>query len=223
MEVSHQTGYFTGDWSNEKNVRVVDCENGLKEICDLSNLTPYWLSGWNFPIVAQELVIGGDCPSGVSPEIPEGVKVGMYAPDGITFLDGFHVTADNVSYFIASPTCPVNNEDDDKSTNNSIVNNRIIKSTNSNSLNINHSNADKNINLNIYPNPTFDNLNIYLSEGIQFPVKIEIKDALGKVVYSMNEKIDKHTIINLASYPKGIYFLKVKTTEKTYIEKVIKQ
>lgn len=54
-------------------------------------------------------------------------------------------------------------------------------------------------------------------------MKIELKDAMGKTVYSYTGKMEKHTIIDLSNYQKGIYLLKVKTADIVFVEKVIRQ
>ena len=211
---------FTVDWFS-KNVNVVVCNNGLVEKCDFSDLT----SGPNLPVVAQELVIGGDCPPGVIPEIPAGARVGFYAPDGIRFLDGFHVVADEDSYFRAAPLCPVNNEGDNKD-NSLVVNNFSNKASGNVHQNFAYSNTNQEINNNgfsIFPNPTKSTLDIYLNNNLSEPINIELNDIFGNILLKRTNLIGVHFELDLSPYPKGIYLLKIKQGDKIFIEKIIKQ
>ena len=54
-------------------------------------------------------------------------------------------------------------------------------------------------------------------------MEIELKDAMGKTVYHHTGKMEKHTVIDLSNYQKGIYLLKVKTAGIVSIQKVIRQ
>ena len=44
-----------------------------------------------------------------------------------------------------------------------------------------------------------------------------------KTVYSYTGKMEKHTVIDLSNYQKGIYLLKVKTAGISTVQKVIRQ
>jgi streptogramin lyase len=74
--------------------------------------------------------------------------------------------------------------------------------------------------INIFPNPSNGKFQITSSEvGIQ---KLEIYDALGKVVYSNSEfKQQKSNEIDLSQYQKGIYFIKIYDGIKYYTEKIV--
>jgi len=206
-----------------KTVQVVDCNNGEVVHCDFSNLT----SGWNFPIVAQELVIGGDCPPGIDPVVPSGAQVSLFAPGGIRLKDGFHVTATDGSSFKAIPTCPVNYVEN--SLDNSIVANDFNKTgfiqpqEEPEFINSTIDGFNENHGYEIYPNPTNNLLNIYFTKEEEGLMEIELKDATGKTVYNYTGKMEKHTVIDLSNYQKGIYLLKVKTAGIASVQKVIRQ
>lgn len=66
----------------------------------------------------------------------------------------------------------------------------------------------------IYPNPVRDVLNISSELNI---TKAELIDPIGKVIYSENNS----NSINVSGLSKGFYFLKLTTSNRTLIEKVI--
>lgn len=67
----------------------------------------------------------------------------------------------------------------------------------------------------VYPNPTQDVINIECASAIS---SAELYDMAGRKVWSGLEKT-----ISLAGLPKGIYFLKISSGEKSMVSKVIKQ
>lgn len=70
--------------------------------------------------------------------------------------------------------------------------------------------------LQIYPNPVIREFTIKTDEKIQ---SLELYDSLGRMIKSLkNEKTN-----TMEDFPKGIYFLKVKTDQNHYVEKIIKQ
>lgn len=213
-------GYASNNNFVTKYVHVVDCNNGVVEICDFSNLT----SGWNLPIVATELIIGGSCPPGIIPEIPPEVKIKFYAQEGIRFLDGFHVVADEVSDFSAIPLCPVNNTGEN--TNNSLVAYEI--NTNGNdethqnfeSLNISSNFINKSYDYFVYPNPTNDKFVIQTIKPLFIPMEICIYDMMGNIVKNTSGSSNKITV-DLSDFERGVYFVKFNYNERVYNEKVI--
>ncbi len=70
----------------------------------------------------------------------------------------------------------------------------------------------------IFPNPASSILNIQ-SNNIQ---KIEIYDVSGKQILNEN-KSGKSVILNIDNYSTGIYFVKIYTTEETFITKLFKK
>ncbi|MEZ5198829.1 MAG: PKD domain-containing protein [Bacteroidales bacterium] len=212
--------YGGSDWST-KNVDVVDCNNGLLQLCNFNNLT----TDWNFPIVGQQIIVGGNCPPGIVPEIPPEVKIKFYAPEGIRFLDGFHVTSDENSYFSATPTCPVNNFGDnlkdqleELSAENFDYKN---ENKNNNVLNVNHS-ANNNQFYQIFPNPNQGVFEIHFSYLTEI-FKINIFNEIGNLIISEDNVNSENQIVDLSNYPKGLYFVKISTSVQVYVEKIIKQ
>ncbi len=72
--------------------------------------------------------------------------------------------------------------------------------------------------ISIYPNPTDGNLNISVSNGSIS--NIVVTDISGKVVVEKTVNADQAEI-DLSSYNKGIYLVKVVTENDSYIEKVV--
>ena len=68
----------------------------------------------------------------------------------------------------------------------------------------------------LYPNPTTGELTIALGETV---AKVTITDVLGNVIYTQTASGD--LFIDLSSYNKGIYLVKVVTENDSYIEKVV--
>ena len=67
----------------------------------------------------------------------------------------------------------------------------------------------------IYPNPVTDNLQIQTT----LPIKeIEITDITGRLLYTTTAKT-----INCSSFAKGVYFIKVTTSEGAVVKKFIKE
>lgn len=82
-------------------------------------------------------------------------------------------------------------------------------------------------NINIYPNPTSNMLNINLSSQEQGLVNIELYDILGSLVLKQKENANKSAnnsfILDVNSFAKGIYVLKISIKEKLYSAKVVIQ
>lgn len=68
----------------------------------------------------------------------------------------------------------------------------------------------------LYPNPTTGELTIALGEKV---ANVTITDVLGNVIYTQPASGD--LFIDLSSYNKGIYLVKVVTENDSYIEKVV--
>ena len=71
--------------------------------------------------------------------------------------------------------------------------------------------------LNVYPNPVKDNLKIESDKNLQ---KLEIYNLEGKIFKSVNQGCNSIDVNNLNC---GIYFLKVYTENRIFIERIIKQ
>lgn len=72
----------------------------------------------------------------------------------------------------------------------------------------------------VFPNPSSDNINIRFNNNFNFAT-VELIDVLGSTVYSNQFKNTTDKIISVASFTKGIYFLKVETATEKQIQKII--
>jgi len=75
--------------------------------------------------------------------------------------------------------------------------------------------------ISIYPNPTDGVVNIDFSEIIDM-WKVTITDISGKQMLEITE-LFKQNRIDLTQYSKGVYFIKIKTNHKVYVEKIVLQ
>lgn len=76
----------------------------------------------------------------------------------------------------------------------------------------------------IFPNPTYDILNIRLNGFISQQINMEIHEVSGRIIYSKNYKSSSFKV-EMNSFPKGIYMLQLKDENENIItyEKFIKQ
>jgi hypothetical protein len=86
----------------------------------------------------------------------------------------------------------------------------------------NNSMDDKDVD--IYPNPALEELNIQLANDQDIISKVSVSNTLGQIV---SEQIVKDNIgkitLSLQSLPAGIYFLSVQTKEKILTRKIVRQ
>jgi hypothetical protein len=81
--------------------------------------------------------------------------------------------------------------------------------------------------LSAYPNPTNGMVNIELRNLMNNPSEITILDALGRLIYQ--NTLDKNSqflntlSIDLNSYPKGLYFVTLKSGDKIGQSKIVLQ
>jgi len=77
----------------------------------------------------------------------------------------------------------------------------------------------------IYPNPTKDDLNIYLDDNLSLEESIEIYDVAGKLVKTLKTSIieNNNTTIDVASLQSGMYFLKLVVNEVTINKKFYRE
>ena len=81
---------------------------------------------------------------------------------------------------------------------------------------INENQQDKN--LNIFPNPTTNFLNIQIKKGIQ-EGSVKLYNQLGQVVYSQTKGVFQPIDVN--TFAKGVYFAEVKQEDKVMRQKVV--
>ncbi|MEN8203436.1 MAG: T9SS type A sorting domain-containing protein [Bacteroidota bacterium] len=80
---------------------------------------------------------------------------------------------------------------------------------------------EANWNISVYPNPVNDELHIRFDIPYQDGFMIEIQDVTGRLIRQiLHKKVNPGDIlvINTSTYPTGIYFLKVLTTDKQQIQ-----
>ena len=83
--------------------------------------------------------------------------------------------------------------------------------------------AEKAINMNVYPNPASNNVNVVLS-GVKGQTVITVHDMSGKAVTSMKVELDDNNqIINLPvdNFSQGIYFIKAVNGSDVMTKKLI--
>jgi len=73
--------------------------------------------------------------------------------------------------------------------------------------------AENNLNLTAYPNPTTGIINVEYNS--QTPVQFDVINMLGENVLSQNTNNTKNTTIDVSSLTKGLYFLQMTTDSKT--------
>jgi hypothetical protein len=74
----------------------------------------------------------------------------------------------------------------------------------------------------VLPNPSNGIFRIDFSEVTSLPVKIEVLDLMGNIVYE-NPAVTTKTEIVMSSHPKGMYFVRLKTEDGTLTQKIVIQ
>ncbi|MEH6535010.1 MAG: M28 family peptidase [Psychroserpens sp.] len=75
--------------------------------------------------------------------------------------------------------------------------------------------------VNVYPNPVKSNLNIETNSNIR-DIDIQLYDVSGKLILNSSSS-ENITTLNIKKIPQGIYFLNIKSSEKTGTYKVVKE
>ena len=78
-------------------------------------------------------------------------------------------------------------------------------------------------NINIYPNPTKDDINIELPLNELTSFDVSVYSVTGKLVYKNTQFNVNKLVINTANWDKGIYFIQLISNNQTITEKIIKQ
>jgi len=81
-------------------------------------------------------------------------------------------------------------------------------------------NQDIQFELDIYPNPATDKINVLLPSTTTLPVEVEIYDVMGKKV-GTHTATKKSFFLEINSLEKGIYFVKANTTDYNITKKLI--
>lgn len=128
--------------------------------------------------------------------------VGLTTLDTVAF-DTFDIYVD--SAFVGASTTPI------------VANPTVITTSPEESA------AEKAINMNVYPNPASNNVNVVLS-GVEGQTVITVHDMSGKAVTSMKVELnDNNQIINLPvdNFSQGIYFIKAVNGSAVMTKKLI--
>jgi hypothetical protein len=72
----------------------------------------------------------------------------------------------------------------------------------------------------LFPNPTRDILNVSVSQGVHL---IQIMDASGRMVESINEPANSNLTLNCSNYESGIYFLRAISNEGSEVKTFVKE
>ena len=83
--------------------------------------------------------------------------------------------------------------------------------------------SNKDLDVQIYPNPTTSTLIIHFSDVINESININVYNTIGAVVYSSETKSNNSNILlNTTQFPNGTYFVHIKTNEKVFVKKIEK-
>lgn len=83
--------------------------------------------------------------------------------------------------------------------------------------------SNKDLDVQIYPNPTTSTLIIHFSDVINESININVYNTIGAVVYSSETKSNNSNILlNTTQFPNGTYFVHLKTNEKVFVKKIEK-
>jgi hypothetical protein len=84
----------------------------------------------------------------------------------------------------------------------------------------------RDINVNVYPNPAKDKLNVEFKSDVECPAMIEVISSTGKLLdnyFIGNGTSIKHSEIKISDYTKGIYLLRIISGSYNYSIKFIKE
>jgi len=138
----------------------------------------------------------------------------------LVLADGFGNVIDSVTYSDSSPWPNADGngyylELIDPSADNSIAANW----TASTNILLNVTGNENDVMLKVYPTPVKDKLSFESSGTIKI---IELFDFQGRLISKINVDSGNY-ILNMSSYPKGIYMVHIITRDKSYVKKVIKE
>jgi len=152
--------------------------------------------------------------------IPSGVSAEYIAHERIVLQSGFR--AENGSYFAAriEPCYNCDNKGD------SMTEQVLFLHDKTNSMEAlpekNFSYHEKHLlSVNVYPNPSSGIFYIEMKGSTSSENFLEIVNLMGTVVYSQFSLIDGLIVVDLSSYQKGIYFVKLSCGEIIHTEKIV--
>jgi len=82
--------------------------------------------------------------------------------------------------------------------------------------------TNKDIEYSVYPNPSFDNITIHLSENVMIK-GITVSDLMGKIILTRSDINSEQFILNRSGVAAGTYFITVETAKGNFIHKIIIQ
>ncbi len=77
--------------------------------------------------------------------------------------------------------------------------------------------------LDIYPNPSSGKFYLEAPNFSSDPIEFQVMDLTGRIVYERKQALPETIEIDLSNQPKGMYFLRIKTEEENYTQKLIIQ
>ena len=78
------------------------------------------------------------------------------------------------------------------------------------------------LNVKVFPNPVSNNVNIQIENELQNHLQLTVLNANGQIVYSENNLHGTNFTIDMSTYPKGIYLLKISSGNSMNLSKVVK-
>jgi WD40 repeat protein len=78
-------------------------------------------------------------------------------------------------------------------------------------------------NLNVYPNPTSDEVRVNFTGTYKGTASLVMTDVLGREVYQSNVNTGSPANVSLSALPNGIYFLTLETPSGNTVQKIIKE
>jgi len=75
--------------------------------------------------------------------------------------------------------------------------------------------------VNVYPNPASDQLQVILEEAVGKGALMEIVNMEGQVIYEATVGSSSASMINLTTFPAGTYVVRISTQEKNYTGKLV--
>jgi acetyltransferase-like isoleucine patch superfamily enzyme len=156
-------------------------------------------------------------------------------------FDGEDISTDENSSFVVTPNiwttfCTGGNTNDYRATDveiesacNSSEYTKAQRAKKEDGLESSKSNIKDQVSINLYPNPTTNNLTVNFNVEVLISdnqtLTIDVYDAMGKMVISQNEKVtntNSSFIINTTTLIEGIYYVKMSYMDKNYQTKFVK-
>jgi hypothetical protein len=75
--------------------------------------------------------------------------------------------------------------------------------------------------LQVYPNPTSDELNIVIPQNLGTNPIIQVLDAVGRIIPVESSTLENRVILNLSQHARGTYLIQVISEEKNYTTRVV--